>query len=156
MAQVDSPNKVQLPEVGTNAPDHVVVSKLELPDAPSAMTEIPAEGKPSDKHMVTRPSPVGASTGFGRTFLIANSVMIGSSITNAEAIARCPSDRCLSVPDSIRSRVTLYGIAIPASVAVGYLSYELKKSGNKWWYLPLAVVTGANVVYAAHAAQYTH
>jgi hypothetical protein len=35
-----------------------------------------------------------------------------------------------------------------------YLSYQLKKSGNKWWFVPVVAVTAANVVYATHAAQW--
>jgi len=165
MAQVDSTNKVQGPATdtppslystaGTSTPVHPVLAELDLPNAPSAMKTTPAAEQPFDKTGATRPSPV-MGAGVGRTFWIANSVMMGSSLVNAELIARCPASRCLSVPDAIRSRAALYGIAVPASAAITYIAYRLKKSGNKWWYLPVAAVTGANVVYAAHAAPYAH
>lgn len=166
MAQADSNSKLQSSgesrntaalssEYVTGRSAHTVLAELELPDAPSPTVENAAAEKPSDKTVFSQPgSPVAGIARAGRTFWVANSMMLSASIVGAELIARCGPGECLAVPSAIRNRAALYGIAIPASLAVTYLSYQIKKSGSKWWYLPIAVVTGANAVYGYHAAQW--
>jgi hypothetical protein len=133
----------------------VIQQSVVLPDAPSATVETPSqEGMPPIKASLAPQSPREWSVDAGRKFWIANGVLLGSSILDAEMIARCAPSRCQFVPDVIRSRTALYGIGISASVALGYLSYQFKRSGNKWWYVPMAAVSAANFLYAGHSAYY--
>lgn len=128
-----------------------------LPDAPSAISQ--PEGRQdrvvSSEQPASRPPRAPANTTVGTTFLLANGLLFGSSILNAEMIARCRPGACQAVPDAIRNRGDLYGIAIPSSLAVTYISYRLKRSGTRMWVLPVALFTVGNVVYAAHAAQFS-
>jgi hypothetical protein len=91
----------------------------------------------------------------GSLFLVANGVLLGSTIANAEMIARCRPSACQAVPDAIRSRGALYGIGIPASLGISYISYRLKRGGTKLWIVPVALFTAGNIVYAAHASRYS-
>jgi len=118
-----------------------------LPDAPSARAEKSREDAPPS-------TPVQGSVGKpGPIFWSANGLMMASTVVNVEMIMRCRPESCQSVPDAIRSRGALYGIGIPATLGATYISYRMRRSGNKWWILPVAVVTAGNIVYAAHAAQ---
>jgi hypothetical protein len=128
-----------------------------LPDAPSAIAERQAAQDPPPALQSTAQAPRSpTSSSMGLTFVVANGMLLGSTIANAEAIARCRPSACQAVPDSIRSRPDLYGIGIPASLAASYISYRIKRGGSRWWIVPVAVLTAGNVVYAAHAAQLSH
>ena len=52
---------------------------------------------------------------------------------------------------SLRSRKAMYGIGIPADIGIMYLTYHMKKKHSSLWYLPSALVTGANLYVAMHA-----
>jgi hypothetical protein len=128
-----------------------------LPDAPSAVSQDSAQQGPAVASAVEQPAPAKlkapANQTVGTTFLISNGLLLGSTILNVEMISRCRPSACQAVPDAIRNRGDLYGIGIPSSLAVSYISYRLKKSGTRMWFLPVAVLTAGNVIYAAHAAQ---
>jgi len=104
--------------------------------------------------MQATPRPVANST-LGATFLIANGMLLGSTIANAEMIGRCQPSACQSVPEAIRNRGDLYAIGIPASLGVSYISYRLKRSGTRFWIVPVALFTAGNVVYAVHASHFS-
>jgi hypothetical protein len=128
-----------------------------LPDAPSAVAERQAAQDPPPALQSTAHAPRSpTSSSMGFTFVVANGMLLGSTIADAEMIARCRPSACQAVPDSIRSRADLYGIGIPASLAASYISYRIKRGGSRWWIVPVAVLTAGNVVYAAHAAQFSH
>jgi len=128
-----------------------------LPDAPSAVAiaqAAPSTPTTADEGTQRPPKPP-SNEPLGFSFLAANGMLLGSTIANAEMIARCRPSACQAVPDSIRSRSALYGIGIPSSLAVSYISYRMKRGGSRWWIVPVAVLTVGNVVYAAHAAQWS-
>jgi len=134
----------------------VSTAEPSLPDAPSAMAERQAAQEPSPAPQSTEQSPRSpVSTSIGPAFVVANGMLLGSTIANAELIARCRPSSCQAVPDSIRSRPALYGIGITSSLAISYISYRIKRGGSRWWIVPVAVFTAGNVVYAAHAAQWS-
>jgi hypothetical protein len=141
---------------GTNVPN--ASSEASLPDAPSAVAEAQAaQSAPVAGNEGKQLSPQSPTTGsLGLTFIAANGMLLGSTIANAEVIARCRPSSCRSVPDSIRSRGALYGIGIPASLGISYVSYRIKRGGSRWWIVPVAVFTAGNVAYAVHASQWTH
>jgi hypothetical protein len=128
----------------------LATTESSLPDAPSAVAARQPEEEPVAKHESPR---AAASNSIGPTFLVANGLLLGSTIANAAAIGNCRPSACQSVPDAIRSRGTLYAIGIPASLGVSYISYRLKRGGTKWWIAPVALFTAGNVIYAAHAAR---
>jgi hypothetical protein len=101
------------------------------------------------------PVPAGIPPAFDRTFDAAAIGVLGSSIANVEMIMRCGPQACQAVPGGLRSRAGLYGVGIPAAVGISYLSHWLRRSGHRWWYLPMGLVTTGNVVYALHATQCT-
>jgi hypothetical protein len=149
-------------DLSTNDPA-VVGSRLNamaptsLPDAPSAVSQAPQDQvSPPSAEPKQEPRMPPTNRSFGVTFVAANGVLLGSTIANAEMIARCRPSACQAIPDSIRSRAALYGIGIPASLAVSYISYRLKRGGTRWWIAPVAVLATGNVAYAVHAAQWSH
>ena len=145
-----NPGKVASTFATTDAPS--------LPDAPSAVAasqssqELPIVSEEGTKKP---PAPPTNAT-VGLPFLAANGVLFGSTIANAEMIARCRPSSCQAVPDAIRSRSALYGIGIPSSLAVSYVSYRLKRGATRWWIAPVAVLTAGNIVYAVHASRWNH
>lgn len=134
-----------------------IADNKSLPDAPSAVASESSKGvQPARKtSMAESPTPnAAAATKAGPAFWATNGILLSSSLVNAEMIARCSPSSCQSVPDPLRNRAALYGIAVPASFGVSYLSYQLKKSKNKWWFVPAAAITAANLAYAAHASKW--
>lgn len=142
-------------EAASTVPTTAVAS---LPDAPSAVAaEQSGQNPPLTSGEGTQKPPTPPTNGLpGLTFLAANGMLLGSTIANAEMIARCRPNACQAVPDSIRSRPALYGIGIPSSLAISYISYRMKRGGTRWWIVPVAVFTAGNIVYAVHASQWSH
>jgi hypothetical protein len=157
----DSSREVQ-PVPSTSNPGKVAstfatTAAPSLPDAPSAVAASQSsQDAPIISEEGTRkpPAPPTNAT-LGLTFLVANGVLFGSTIANAEMIARCRPSSCQAVPDAIRSRPALYGIGISSSLAVSYVSYRLKRGATRWWIAPVAVLTAGNIVYAVHASRWS-
>jgi hypothetical protein len=126
-----------------------------LPDAPSTVAERQTAAAEETSPPPKAPLPSANST-MGPLFLAANGVLLGSTIANAEMIARCRPSACQAVPDAIRSRGALYGIGIPASLGVSYISYRLKRGGTKLWIVPVVLLTAGNLVYAVHASSFSN
>lgn len=127
-----------------------------LPDAPSTVAAAQSsQNAPvaANEGMQSSPKPP-ANGSLGLPFIAANAMLLGSTIADAEIIARCRPTACQSVPDAIRSRGALYGIGIPASLGISYISYRIKRGGSRWWIAPVAIFTAGNVVYAVHASQW--
>jgi hypothetical protein len=135
----------------------------ELPNAPSATkpdasTPDPA---PSPVRRESQGAPPAATGGplsvdrsiADRNYLLVTGGMFGASVANAELTIRClgkhPS--CNDVPSSLQSRAALYGIGMPADYGVAYLTYYMKKKHSRIWYVPAALVTGANLFASVHA-----
>jgi hypothetical protein len=77
--------------------------------------------------------------------------MFAVSVANAELAQRCLHEHsCSWVPDSLRSRKAMYGIGIPADLAVSYFTYRLKRKHSQFWFVPAALVTGLNGFVAIH------
>ena len=83
--------------------------------------------------------------------------MFGSSIVNTELTLRCLNKHpsCNDVPANFRRRLDLYAVKIPAELGFAYLTYYLKRKHNHMWYVPAAVVTGANVFLGVRAYRWT-
>jgi hypothetical protein len=135
-----------------------VTEESSLPDAPSVVaaqeTQQAAVSPAVERSVAQHPTAPTKAT-LDSSFLVANSFLLGSTIANAEMIARCRPSACQAVPDGIRQRGQLYAIGIAASLGVTYVSYHLKKNGTGLWILPVALFTVGNVVYATHAAQFS-
>jgi hypothetical protein len=50
----------------------------------------------------------------------------------------------------------MYGAGLPVAAGVAYFTYYLKSKGDRWWFVPAAVVIGGNLVVSVHAAHYSH
>jgi len=134
-----------------------------LPDAPSATkaddSASPEPTAPPDPPIrkgsegapaaATGPSLEGVAD---RHYWAFTSVMLGASVADAELTQRCQQEKtCSYVPPSLRSRTAMYGIGLPADFAVAYLTYHMKAKHNHFWYVPSALVTGANIYVGIHA-----
>ncbi len=87
-----------------------------------------------------------------KKYIAFTSAMFASSIADIELTQRCQEiGQCSYAPSSLRSRTAMYGIGMPADLAIAYFSYHLKKHHNSLWYLPSAAVTLANAYVGMHA-----
>lgn len=132
-----------------------------IPDAPSAQVPSGAPSvqsgvQPADtSQFMSSSNAAKVEHKAGTTFWITTGIVFVSTVANAEVIARCVPTSCQSIPPAIRSRGALYGIGIPASAGVSYLSYRMKRDGSKWWFIPAAIFAQANFIYAVHSAPWT-
>jgi len=83
---------------------------------------------------------------------------VRASAGPAELTIRCLQQHpsCNDVPSSLRSRVALYGIGIPADLGIAYLTYHMKKKHSRIWYVPATLVTGANAFLSVRAYRWMH
>jgi len=156
-ARVDASPAVGSASVASGLPDAPSASKPETsdPDPPAApVVKKESQGAP--------PAAMGGPLWVDRTvadrnYLLLTGGMFGASILNVELTLRCLNKHpsCNDVPTNFRSRVDLYGVGIPAELGVAYLTYCLKRKHNHMWYVPAAVVTGANVFLAVRAYRWT-
>jgi hypothetical protein len=123
-----------------------------LPDAPTVQDTQPSA---HNFAMKAQHVPPQATVGvFDRHFTIAALALVASSVFDAEMILRCEPKACQAVPAALRSRASIYSIAIPADIGVAYISSRLRRTRyDRMWYVPMLVGTVGNVVYGVHAAQ---
>ena len=140
-------------------------NESELPDAPSAAKPEASAGEAAPSPAVRKEESQGAPPAAmggplwidrsvtDRNYLAFTGVMLAASVANAELTLRCLGKHfaCNDVPRSLDSRVALYGIGIPADLGVAYLTYTMKRKHNHMWYVPAALVTGANLFFAWRA-----
>jgi hypothetical protein len=144
-------------------------NESDLPDAPSATKPDASAADPAPSPAVKRESSHGAPPAAAggplwvdrsvadRNYLILTAGMFGATIVNTELTLRCLNKHpsCNDVPANFRSRLDLYAVGIPAELGVAYLTYYLKRKHNHMWYVPAAVVTGANIFLAVRAYRWT-
>lgn len=141
-----------------------------LPDAPSATSSdatnagapMPSPVAKNESHYGAPPAAVGGPlwgdrSVMDRHYFLFTGAMFGASVMNAELTLRCLNKQatCNDVPHALHSRAALYGIGIPADLAVSYLTYYMKKKHSHIWYAPSAAVTGANVVLGIRAYRWS-
>lgn len=118
-----------------------------LPYAPSTVSKAAPDA----------PTPISIPVTRDKYFMSVNGLMFGSSIANVELTTRCLiSGACAALPGPLRSRATLYGVGLPIDVTLAVITYRLKRSERRWWFVPAAVVTAGNIIYSIHAVHYTH
>jgi hypothetical protein len=136
-----------------------------LPDAPSASKADAAAPAPAASPEPIRKSssqgapPAAVGGPFGMEGRVADkkfwgmtTAMFGASVADVELTQRCQEiGTCSYVPKAINTRTAMYGIGIPADVAIMYLSYRMKREHRSMWYLPEALVTAANLYVGMHA-----
>lgn len=132
-----------------------------LPDAPTPASGASTLSDPPPVPLLTTHHRPAASAGTPpwldtRTADLKFHLLIGSlaasTSTDIELTMRCEwAHSCAYVPVSLRRRRILYGIAIPSGLAVTYFTYKLKKHRISGWWIPAAVLTGANTYIALHA-----
>lgn len=161
MAQVSDGQSTVSYSGGESAHSISTFCGASLPDAPSAV------GSKEHRSFFFRSShDEGAASAvrpgllFGAkrySFWMMNGVMFGSSVEAAQLTQKClNAGACSFVPHVFRSEAAMYGAGLPAAAGVSYLSYYLKKKGDRWWFLPEALVTVSDVVLSVHAAHYSH
>jgi hypothetical protein len=145
-----------------------VSNEAELPDAPSATRPDTSSGEPAASPVVKREShgappaamggPLGVDRGVAdRKYLAVTGAMFSASIANAELTLNCLKQHpfCNDVPASLKSRVALYGIGIPADLGVAYLTYYMKRKHSHIWYVPGVAVTAANIFFGVRAYRWS-
>jgi hypothetical protein len=140
-------------------------SESELPDAPSTAKPDTSAADPTASPAVRKETSQGARPAasggpFGpdrsvadRNYYLVVGGMFAASVANAELTMHCLGKHlyCNDVPSSLKSRAGLYGVGIPADLAMAYLTYYLKRKHNRIWYVPAAAVMGANIIFGVRA-----
>ena len=145
-----------------------VGSESDLPDAPSSTKPDASAADPAASPAVKRDSHGAPPAAMGgpltpdrtvadRNYLLLTGGMFGASVANAELTIRCLQvhTSCNDVPSSLKSRAALYGIGIPADFGVAYLTYYMKRKHSSVWYVPAALVAGANIFLGMRAYHWT-
>jgi hypothetical protein len=136
-----------------------------LPDAPSATESqdssycgaTPVQALQRHSYAGAAPATRGGSFGVDRRvadweYVGLTGGMFAATVANTELTQRCLSQStCTFFPSALSSRAAMYGVGIPADAAVAYFSYRLKKNHNRFWIVPEALFTGANLYVAAHS-----
>lgn len=143
-------------------------SESDLPDAPSTAKPDSSTADPAPSPAVKKESHGAPPAAMGgplapdrsvadRNYLLLTGGMVGASVFNAEMTLHCLKEHpdCNDVPASFHSRTALYGIGIPADLGVAYLTYYMKKRHNSIWYVPAAIVTGANLFLGVRAYRWS-
>jgi hypothetical protein len=97
------------------------------------------------KMETTKPSRV-----VDRKFVGMSALVLGLTVADIETTQHCLSNStCKELnPLMPHSRAGMYAVNIPINAAAMYLSYRLKASGHKtWWIAPIAI-SGAHAVGA--------
>jgi hypothetical protein len=144
-------------------------SDSSLPDAPSSSRRQMSQGQESrqtsapmgnaGRHFYQGAPPAARIGVFAIDRRIADwnyvgltGAMFGASVTDVELTERCQEQKtCRFVPPAVSGRLAMYGLGIPAGLAVAYTSYRLKRNHHWFWVVPEALITGANVLVAAHS-----
>ncbi len=139
-------------------------NESDLPDAPSTAKSDASTADPGASPVVKRQSHGAPPAAMGgplspdrsvadRNYWLVTGGMFGASVANAELTVRCLEVQasCNDIPSSLKSRAAIYGIGIPADLGVAYLTYYMKKKHSRVWYVPAALVAGANMFFAVRA-----
>jgi hypothetical protein len=133
-----------------------------LPDAPSTVGQLPEFNSAIAASIGQAPLPVGRGAEIEHgvidaRYLASTGLLYGSTVANIELTMRCrAAGACSMVPDGIAQRHMLYPITFAADSGISLLDYYLKSHHHRWWFVPAALITTGNAIYAVHAAKYIH
>lgn len=130
----------------TVAADPVPASRSQLPLSASAEPPayVPAYVRPIE------PVKWKSKRVINRKFIGINALAMGLTIADIESTQHCLGNHtCRELnPLMPRSRAGMYAVNVPVNLGLMYLSYRLKASGRKtWWIAPLAI-SGSHAVGA--------
>jgi hypothetical protein len=81
-------------------------------------------------------------------------LMFASLVAAVETTQRClNAGSCTAIPVPFQSRTALYNLGVPVSVGIAVISYEMKKHGNHWWYVPPVITIAADCLLAIHGVR---
>jgi hypothetical protein len=133
-----------------------------LPDAPSAQPSShnraeqaapPAAGSVMARAM----SPRSEKPVADRTYYLVNGTMFAVGIANVELAHQCVVQHdCTLSQLPTTSRIGMYAMALPANLFTSAVSYKLKQKGYRWWFVPPALVTAAQIYSAGHMVRRMH
>ena len=115
--------------------------------------EVKREYRPNAFVRVVRPvTPV--ETSHRVKFWALQGLMFASIPVAVETTHNClNAGSCTLIPNPVQSRPAMYSLGIPVAAGISVLSYESKKRGNHWWYLPPAIIVGAGTALSIHSAR---
>jgi hypothetical protein len=103
----------------------------------------------ANQHMSSRASQI--------EFWSLQGIMLGTTIAAINTTHNClQAGSCTAIPDFLQSRTALYNVGLPMAAGCAILSYEMKKHGSRWWFLPSAVATGAAGLLTVHSVNASH
>jgi hypothetical protein len=133
--------------------------KKRIPELLPALAHgLPCAGGQDESSAAALPKTTGREknswTNSRTTFWLLQGLMFGSGVAAVETTHNCiNAGSCTAIPVQLQSRAAMYSIGIPAAIGVSVLSYEMKKHGNRRWFLPPALVIGADTTLAIHSGR---
>ena len=127
----------------------------ELPDAPDVQGNALSSSARASRvtPVANYASPAASSPIADAKFWGVTATMFGATVANVELTSRCREQRtCQLAPLPMKTRASMYGVAIPADIGLAVLSYKLKKS-HRWWAFPIVASTMANSSIAVYSGR---
>ena len=138
-------NAQQLP-TAASASQNAPVMAARTSDAPP-----PAAGRSTmGSHVSDRSFKAVAD----KKFWAVAGMMTGSTFAAIETTARCEAENTCGFMGPIDSRAKLYAVGLPVNFGVMEVTYRLKRSGNRYWFVPAVAGTALNTIVAVHSAQH--
>jgi hypothetical protein len=137
-------NAQQLPN-SASASQQTVAMSARTADAP------PAAGRSTmGTHIGDRSFKAVAD----KKFWAVTGLMTGSTISAAELTGRCEAETTCSFMGPFNSRKKTYALGMPVNFGMMELTYRLKRSGKKYWFVPAVAGTALNTIVAVHSADH--
>jgi len=132
-------------------------SKGAIPDSPGAF-RIVAPKRETEQAAPSGKSAEKPDKSVSRVaFWSLQGLMFGSAIAAAETTHNCiQSGSCTEIPVQFRTRAAMYSAGLPVAAGIAILSYEMKKHGNRWWFVPPAMVIAADGLVTSHSVKYSN
>ena len=138
-------NAQQLPNAAS-ASQNAPVMAARNSDAPP-----PAAGRSSmGTHVADRSFKAVAD----KKFWAATGLMTASTITAADLAGRCEAQTTCSFMGPFNGRDKMFALALPVNFGMMEVTYRLKRSGNRFWFVPAMAGTAFNSIVAIHSAQH--
>jgi hypothetical protein len=125
----------------------------DLPEMPVPKTEEKRVRRAYDAIMRSPPL-AGAEYGAQNLpYWAVTSAVVGSNVAAIELLQSCLAvNRCGAIPSVMRHRPAMYATGLGIATVVSGVGYYLRRSGNRWWFVPGALATTFDLVFVAGAA----
>lgn len=135
-------NAQQMPNAASASKDNDSVRAMEAPPAAGHSTMGVHVGEQSFKKVADR------------KFWAVTGAMTASTVVAADLTGKCENQGTCTFMDPFNSRKKMFALALPVNFGMMELTYRMKRSGNRLWFVPAVAGTAFNTFVAVHSAHY--